>query len=168
MKKIIVILPICLLFSVLSKSQTTTLVLLRHAEKDTSLPGATMMKADPPLSAQGERRAASLPELLKTYKIDSLFSTNYIRTKSTLQPLAQKIGLPIQLYDPNQLSGFAQQLRQAKGKTMVIVGHSNTIPSLVNLLIQQNKYQNLPDSVYNQIWIITLKNDQVSEKIIIY
>ncbi len=168
MKKIAVIVSICLLFSVLGVSQTTTVILLRHAEKDTSAPGSAMMKADPPLSVLGEKRAASLPEVLKAYHPDSIYSTNYTRTKATINPLAQKFGLPVQLYDPAKLNEMADKLLAMKGGTIIVVGHSNTTPRLVNLLIEQNKYPDLNDSVYNQLWIVTIRNGKAEEKIITY
>ncbi|MBI2283072.1 MAG: hypothetical protein HYU71_05140 [Bacteroidetes bacterium] len=43
-----------------------------------------------------------------------------------------------------------------KGKTIVVVGHSNTTPRLVNLLIGENGYPDLGERVYDLHWIVTV------------
>ena len=161
---------LCLLVSAfnMAQAQTTTIILLRHAEKDTAVAGSTMMKADPPLSKDGELRAASLPEVLRSYKPDMIYSTNYIRTKATVTPLAQKFNKEILLYDPRNLPALEEQLRQMKGKTIIVAGHSNTTPALVNLLIKENKYPNLDETVYTKLWIVTIIDGKGEAKEITY
>lgn len=156
------------LITVFAKSQTTTIILLRHAEKDTTQPNATMMKADPPLTKTGEGRAIQLLTLLKSYQPDIIYSTNYNRTKTTVAPLAQKFGKEIVIYNPADLIKFAEELRLQKGKTIVVVGHSNTTPALVNALLKNAKYESLPDSVYNKFWIVTIDGDLVTDKLVEY
>jgi len=149
-------------------AQTTTIILLRHAEKDTTVAGSAMMKADPPLTKAGEQRAARLLEVLKAYQPDMIYSTNYIRTKSTVSPLAKKFNKEIQVYEPKNLAAFAEQLIQQQGKTLVVAGHSNTTPSLVNLLIKENKYPNLDDGEYGQFWIVTITDGKAVTKLMNY
>lgn len=149
-------------------AQTTTIILLRHAEKDTTVAGSAMMKADPPLTKAGEQRAARLLEMLKAYQPDMIYSTNYIRTKSTVSPLAKKFNKEIQVYEPKNLAAFAEQLIQQEGKTLVVAGHSNTTPSLVNLLIKENKYPNLDDGEYGQLWIVTITDGKAVAKLMNY
>jgi broad specificity phosphatase PhoE len=50
-----------------------------------------------------------------------------------------------------------------KGKTILVVGHSNTIPALVNLLIGSAKYANLADTEYDKIWILRFENGKYTE-----
>jgi 2,3-bisphosphoglycerate-dependent phosphoglycerate mutase len=149
-------------------AQTTTYILVRHAEKDTTVQGSTMMQADPPLTKQGEARAQKLVNELKKYTIDEIYSTNYIRTKNTVSPLAQKASVEIQLYNPRELKTFTEKLLQAKNKTIVIAGHSNTTPSLVNLLIGKEEYKALDESVYNKMYIVTMKNNSTTVDVIEY
>ncbi len=149
--------------------QTTTYILLRHSEKDTSTAGSTMMTADPPLSKQGELRAQNLLKVLEAYQPDAIYSTNYTRTKSTVTPLAKKFNKEIQVYDPKALPAFAEQLLQLQGKTIIVAGHSNTTPALVNLLIKENgKYPSLDDSDYSHLWIVTAVGGKVFAKMITY
>ena len=156
MKKILVI--ICLVVSINSVAQKTksTYILIRHAEKDTTEQGSTTMNANPPLNALGVKRAERLVQFLKEYSIDTIYSTNYIRTIETVKPLSKKTGKEIQIYNPKDLKQFAQQLLKQNGKTIVVVGHSNTTPALVNLLIDQEEYKALDEKVYNKIFIVTI------------
>ncbi len=153
----------------LHAQQPTTIILLRHAEKDTSVAGSTQMQADPPLSKAGEMRAASLPNILKGYDmVDLVYSTNFVRTKATASPMAKKFGKEIQLYDPKDLVPFAKQLSLLIGKTVIVVGHSNTTPALVNLLIGEKTYPALEDNVYNTFWVVTIQDGKVKAKKVVY
>lgn len=143
-------------------------ILVRHAEKDTSQAGSTMMQADPSLTKQGLLRAEKLITVLKKYNIDSIYSTNFIRTISTASPIAKKIGLEINKYDHKKLQNFANQILSSSGKTILVIGHSNTTPSLANLLLKEKKYEALDESVYNKIFIVTIKNGKASAEVIEY
>ncbi len=137
-----------------SNSSATTLILIRHAEKDTSALNSGMMQADPPLSVKGVERSRKLLETLKSYHIDSIFSTNFNRTRNTVLPFATKFNITLCLYEPKNQAAFAEKLKKMNGKTILVVGHSNTIPALVNLLIGSTKYANLADNEYDKIWIL--------------
>lgn len=50
-----------------------------------------------PLDKRGRRQAAALPGLLADYRIDCLLSSPYVRCIETLEPLAEHLGLPIDL-----------------------------------------------------------------------
>ena len=78
---------------VLPQNKTTTIYLVRHAEKITDNP----QEQDPGLTAAGLKRANDLKQFLQDVPIDAFFSTPYKRTQLTLAPLAN--GRPIQLYD---------------------------------------------------------------------
>jgi 2,3-bisphosphoglycerate-dependent phosphoglycerate mutase len=171
MKKIIAFTGLFILVSAVwmqLMAQTTTFILLRHAEKDTTQSGSTMMKADPPLTKAGELRAEHLLDVIKEYTPDIIYSTNYTRTKATVTPLAKKFSKEIQVYDPKNLAAFSEQIMQHTGKTIVVAGHSNTTPSLVNLLIKESKYPSLDESIYNQFWIVTIDNGKTTTKLVTY
>ena len=94
---------------VLLSCKTTSYYIVRHAEKETSTTNGTMT-SDVPLSNAGKQRAEALKELLQKENIKHVFSTNYIRTKSTAQPLVDAIHIPIQIYDP-KVPQFISQLK---------------------------------------------------------
>lgn len=147
-----------------------TVILVRHAEKDVSENADTV---NPDLSAEGKLRAQKLVEIVEKYNPDAIYSTNLLRTRSTARPLASEEGRMISIYDPRNLNQFAELLTSGKLKRIVVVGHSNTTPALANLLVKQDKYKSLDESVYNKIWIIKIKRNkkkphQVTDKIIEY
>ncbi|HEX6915678.1 MAG TPA: phosphoglycerate mutase family protein [Chitinophagaceae bacterium] len=147
--------------SVFAQQQTTTIILLRHAEKDTTAAGGQMMQSDPPLSEEGKLRAERLPAVLQEFRPDVIFSTQYVRTRSTVQPLASKLGLQIRFYDPGKQEQLAEGLKQLGGQTVVVAGHSNSIPALLNLLTGTNSYKDLDETVYNRIYIVRITGGKV-------
>jgi len=156
LRTLILLLIVSSFLSVQAQSKTTTIIIIRHAEKEI-ITGDAQMKADPPLSAEGKTRAENLVTALKEFSPSGVFSTNYERTRATLAPLSKKLGLEIQLYDARNQQPFSEKLKAMEGSTIVIAGHSNTVPRLVNLLIgDSSKYADLDDSVYNKIYIVRI------------
>ena len=170
MRKILIVVSI-LMFGICELSaQKTIYYLVRHAEKDTSAAGSTMMQANPPLSEKGIQRSARLASLLEKENIDYIFSTKYLRTQSTAQPLATLIGKEIQFYEITKGTAFSDSIQQMPflGKTLLIIGHSNTIPPLVNALIKSNKYQNLSDNEYGFIYKVIMESGQIKDTVLMY
>ena len=163
LRALLALVSLAIFNSTFAQKGETTIILLRHAEKD------TIGGNDPILSAAGKTRAEKLITVFKAVKVDEMYSTPYVRTMETLKPWAQQAKLEIKSYDARNLKGFAEQLKLMKGKTVVIAGHSNTTPMLVNLLLGAEKYKALDDSVYSKIWVLTIKEDgTVTEKVIEY
>jgi phosphohistidine phosphatase SixA len=132
-----------------------TIYIVRHAEKATQT--GSSMSSDVPLTDQGKARATALRELLADKKIAYVYSTNTLRTRSTAQPTADFFHLEVQTYGPKPDSGFAGKLRSLK-KNVLVVGHSNTVDDMVNLLCGKTMIPgDLPDSVYNKLLIVRIK-----------
>jgi len=128
----------------------TTVILLRHAEKEAT-------GEDPALSAAGKERAERLPGVFKNFRPNAFYATPYARTRQTLSPWADRVGKPVRPYDPRDQAAFAEELKRQYGQVVVVAGHSNTIPALVNLLIGRNQYSPLAEDVYNRVWIVTVR-----------
>lgn len=111
------------------QSQTSEIFvyLVRHAEKDTN------SVSDPKLTSIGIQRAKDLAFVLKDAGIQHIHSSNFIRTKETVLPLAKMLGIEIQLYDHKNLDNLKTKILQQKGIHLVS-GHSNSTPALVELL----------------------------------
>ena len=109
-----------------------------------------------------------LAYLLQSSNIDAIYSTNYIRTESTAEPLANMLGIEIQNYETYDSSFIDDVIDEHKGKNILIVGHSNTIPDLVNELIDEEKYKDLVDSEYNKIFVVTISNTYSKSVILQY
>ena len=137
------------LFSSCASAQTVYIV--RHAEKD-----ANTMSSDVPLSEAGKQRAEALRQLLKDSSVTAVYSTNFIRTKTTAQPLAEALGLTVQTYDPRD-TGFVQLITATGKGNVLIVGHSNTVDDLVNGFLGQKWLSDLPESSYGNLFIIRMK-----------
>ena len=141
--------------------KTTSYYIVRHAEKAsaTTMSGNTM-SGDVPLSDAGKQRAEALKGLLQKANIKHIFSTNYIRTKSTAQPLADAIHVPIEIYDPKD-STFIAKLKSLNGNILV-VGHSNTVDYLVNGLSDKKEIAgDLPYSEYGDLFIVRKKGNNI-------
>ena len=125
----------------------TTIFLVRHAEKvgDGS--------ADPALTPAGAARADELAHILKHVKLDAIYSTPYIRTKQTVLPTAKEKGLEVKLYKPGEEDFLKKVLQEFSGGTVLIVGHSNTIPGLANELAGQSDFSDLHDATYDNLFI---------------
>ncbi|MFT7073017.1 phosphoglycerate mutase family protein [Patiriisocius sp. Uisw_017] len=135
--------------------ETTTFYLVRHAEKDTSV------AENPPLTETGIQRAKSLAIFLEDKNVAAVYSTNYKRTKSTAKFTAESNTVVIQYYQPGALYSESF-LEKHKGETVLIVGHSNTIPSLVNKILGENRFDMIPEKEYDHLYIVTIKDDNVA------
>ena len=168
MKKLLLLCSILLISGSLfgqsadTTTQETTLIMVRHAEK---MDDGTR---DPSLNDIGVERAERLAKLLlEDFEVGAVYSTPYKRTQETAKPLADMIGFEIQTYDPRDPQGFIELLMEAKkGKSVLIVGHSNTTPALVNLVLGEDKYEQLDESAYGNIFIVSIdeKGEATVEK----
>ena len=52
-----------------------------------------------------------------------------------------------------------------KGKTVLIVGHSNTTPVFANNILGDKIYENMEDNDNASLYIVTLTGDQKESKI---
>ncbi len=143
------------------KNLSTTIILIRHAEKDTG-------DNNPGLTEAGKLRAKKLMTLFPNATPDEMYATPYKRTFQTLQPWAGSLSITIKPYSPVNLPEFADQLLKEKGKTIVVAGHSNTTPALANLLIGSESYKTLDENEYNKVFVITVVKGKGKAKIIEY
>lgn len=117
---------------------TTTMVfLVRHAEK--AVPGDPEFDArnpaDPPLNAAGRARAEALARTLEEAGVTAIFASEFARTQQTVAPLAARVGLEVTVHPARDTAGLAELVATAHaGGVVVISGHSNTVPALVEAL----------------------------------
>jgi phosphohistidine phosphatase SixA len=106
----------------------TTVLLVRHADID--LPA---LSSDPPLNAAGRRRAAGLAHIAGEAGVTAVFTSTFTRTIQTVGPLVARLG---QIAHPVPAPAvLAQQVTAgALGSVVVIAGHSNTIPEMIEAL----------------------------------
>lgn len=106
-------------------AEPSAIYLVRHAEK-------ASVGQDPELTPQGHARARTIAAILARAGITDVFSTPTRRTRATAQPLAERIGAEVQLYDPRAPKLLVEKVKALSGP-VVVVGHSNTLTDLVRL-----------------------------------
>ena len=57
-------------------------------------------------------------------------------------------------------------MNDTKGKTVLVVGHSNTTPAFVNAVIKQKKYQDIDDNNNGNIYIVTIIDGKISDTVL--
>lgn len=134
---------------------TTTIIFVRHAEKDLSVPG------DPPLSEAGRERVAELTRQLVDADViagvDAIYATPFRRTQQTAQPLADALDLPINTYDASDTDTVLESiLERHKGKIILVVGHSDTVPVLIANLGASKQVPTIHENEYDNIYIISI------------
>lgn len=146
---------VILCFSGFLSADERHIYLLRHFEKQSGV-------NNPSLTQEGQQRANNLVRLLADVGITEIYSSDYARTRETVLPLAESLGLQIQLYDPGKLTEFVSQLKTAS--TVLVVGHSNTTPALVRLL--GGKAQDMDESDYGKLFVLTVDREKVGTKLL--
>lgn len=123
-------------------------VLVRHAERDG--PSAS----DPGLTAVGAERAGELARLLSGAGITRIHVSDTRRARETARPLAEALGVEMELYDPRRLGDMALLLRAAPGRHLV-VGHSNTTDELSELLGGTSYGPIVEEWEYDRLYFLT-------------
>jgi broad specificity phosphatase PhoE len=127
---------------------TTRYYLVRHAERlDNS--------AHSPLSEAGHARAQTLRDTLLDKDIHRIFASTYVRTQQTARPLAETLDMPITLYQPDTTAGLLERLRRIRGENVLVVGHSDNIPELVQGLCGQTV--SIAHQDYDNLFVVTVR-----------
>jgi broad specificity phosphatase PhoE len=134
-----------------AKAQTT-IYLVRHAEK-----AGTVADRDPPLSETGRQRAAILAKMLRSAKLEAAYATDFDRTKQTVEPAAQGAGLTVTTYASER--ELAEKLKAGTaGKSVLVAGHSNTVPAMLEALGVAEKVT-LGERDYDNLFIVVIGRD---------
>ena len=136
-----------------------TVILVRHAEKET----APADPRDPGLSEAGTARAQELARLLGTSRAGHLFSSELQRTRLTLAPLAARLATTIEAVSAGKPKELVARLDALPpGSVAVVCGHSNTVPSVAQLLgvaitglVTTQGTLMLADEAYDRVFVVT-------------
>ena len=137
-----------------AENHAITIVVVRHAEKSTDHP------TDPSLSALGRERAQALSEALKDAGVSAIYATQYKRTRQTAEPLAQRLGILVMEREVSSTPTYAADLArtvlaESAGKTVLIVGHSNTVPQIVQAL-SGSAVPAIEDREYDHLFVVVI------------
>jgi len=126
----------------------TTVLVVRHADRDDGL--------DALLVPQGTDRAARLAEVGAKAGVTAIYSTNTVRTRATAQPLADALGLPVQIYSPpSEVAGSIAS--DHPGDVVLVVGHSDTTTALAEAIVGQDLYPGSANPLtddFDQLFIV--------------
>ena len=114
-----------------SLAAQTTVILVRHAEK------AAQPAADPPLTEDGKARAQALWEAVKDANVSAIITTQLARTVETAAPTAAATRVTpqvVQAAGADHSARVAAAVKQHAGHTVLVVGHSNTVPGIIAAL----------------------------------
>jgi broad specificity phosphatase PhoE len=95
---------------------------MRHLQKGTG--------EDPPLSPEGAANAQRLVALFKADPPGAIFVSTTRRARETAAPLAAALGISMTPYDPRDSAALVQAVAAEK-RSILIVGHSNTVPDII-------------------------------------
>lgn len=131
-----------------------TFVVVRHAEKATDDP------EDPRLTEAGRQRAQRLAGLLADAPVVAVYATEFRRTRETGQPTADAHRVPVSAYFSRGPAGESatRWRRDHDHGTVLIVGHSNTVPDLVAALSGQVATP-MPETEYDRVTRIRFDAD---------
>jgi broad specificity phosphatase PhoE len=129
--------------------------IVRHAEKQSD-----SNDREVPLSEAGKARARRLAEILRDAKIAAIYSTDFVRTLATAEPLAQANGQKVILYAPNGADGkvdmapLVGRIRaEHAADNVLVVGHSNTVGPLIQALGCRDDVS-VAGGEYDGLWIV--------------
>ena len=161
MKKLLTLTLLFFAFNLSAQAQKNkTIWVVRHAEKLTDFP----KDVNPDLNEKGLQRAEDLKQYLSKKKIGKIFSTPFLRTKNTAEPLAKILNIKVEIYETKVDADFANKIKALPNKSILIVGHSNTVIEIVKVLGAKPPVQTLKDDDYDFLFKVKIKGDKASVK----
>ena len=133
----------------------TTIILLRHGGRDLDSD-----ELDYPLTWQGRRRAQHLPEVIGDMGVNAIYCANLRRNRDTAQPLADHLGLKLNLVSQSRLYDYKKLSRdlldefftQYAGGVVVWVGNSRNLEEMYKLLDGTGS----PPTEFGEVFIVVI------------
>jgi len=129
----------------------TTVIVVRHAEKNIE-----PNNPDPDLSPAGQVRAQELVRMFSAAGVNAIYATQFKRTQQSVKPLADRLGLPVNVIDAKKTQDLVNQIvTNHRGQTIVVAGHNNTVPEIVKALGGGN-FPVIPENEFDNMFIVTI------------
>ncbi len=142
-------------------------ILIRHAEKDSTVKGD-----NPPLTKVGKERAQDFAATVKkilaetgVQPIQTIYVTNTERTKQTAAPLAAALKITPTLISIDTAEATATL--KASTASCVYIGHSNTVPQIVQSLTGE-EIPPIEDYEHNKLFVLTYEGRRKSLSMEVY
>jgi broad specificity phosphatase PhoE len=140
-------------FAAYSRVSSTTVVLVRHAEKQLGTID------DPPLTPEGEARAQRLARMFGPRgegAVQAIYATPTRRAQATAAPLAARLGLTVIVSDQPPAELARRIRREQRGGVALVIGHSNTVPVLASWFSGRQDIPAIAEDEYSTIYVVTL------------
>lgn len=140
--------------------EITTYYFIRHAEKRRD----DVSEKNPELNEKGFERSKYWGEYFEDKSLDMFYTTDYMRTFQTLIPIVYPYKGQVLFYEAKDSLFTEDFWAKTYGKRSIIVGHSNTTPKFVNQVIDQEKYNSIPDSINHRLYTVIIDKDGFIKK----
>jgi phosphohistidine phosphatase SixA len=127
--------------------------LIRHAEKQ-----IIKGEQDPELTKSGFNRATALADSLGHISNGVIYSSEFKRAQQTVNPLASVWGTKVKIQNSHDPDRQIKRALSHCSKTVIISGHSNTIPNLISLFGIEDEVE-ISDDQYGDLYLIRWENN---------
>lgn len=138
-----------------------TVFVVRHAEKEAE------PKQDPPLTKEGVARSQELAKLLSSAGVKAIYTSQFLRTKQTGEPLATKAGLTgtvltlkpnpanLRLIAEESTAELVNKILARPGENALVIGHSNWVPDVIKML-GGDVVPTIDEQKFDDLFIVTI------------
>lgn len=128
----------------------TTVLIVRHAEKGTT------PQDNPPLTTDGQARAQALARVAGDANVTAVYASQFARTQQTVQPLAAQRGLTVTQLNASDTDALVNDiLSNHRGETVLIAGHSNTVPEIIDKL-KGGQITPVAETEFDKLFVVTV------------
>ncbi len=144
----------------LESRMPTTVIVVRHADLAAGAPDARAETAQIPLSERGQTRAELLADILQSVDVvrgvDVIYASPVPGATETAEPLANRLGLDINMAEHDDMERFAERLvRNHSGKIVVVITHGDLIAPMVAELKGHQSVPEINNDEYGNIYVVT-------------
>jgi len=123
----------------------TTVILVRHADRN---PGENI------LTAEGRQRAGALAHVVSEAGVNVIFTSEFLRTQQTADSAAIQLGLTIVILPAASVDDLVNQIKSDHhGEVVLVVGHSNTVPAIIEGLGISSPPP-IPETEFDNLFIV--------------
>lgn len=138
-----------------------TVFIVRHAEKENE------PKQDPPLKKEGVARSQELAHVLAAAGVKTIYTSQFIRTKQTAEPLTAKTGVTatVLTLKPNpdnprliaeeSTAELINKILERPGESVLVIGHSNWIPDVIKML-GSDTVPTIDEQKFDDLFVVTV------------
>jgi len=131
---------------------TTTIVVVRHAEKAAGVD-------DPDLTEAGRARAELLAKTLRATPVRAVFTSPFRRTVATVAPLCRDKKLEAVPVPVGETKGLVTRvMKENLGQTVLVCGHSNTVPAILKAFGVREPPA-IADDEFDSLFVVTVGPD---------